>query len=122
MGGAKLVSFFLFSGVEILVHLAIVAFAFLAAWRHRLTGIWILTGAAILALVQTVGWILIAPPLGVVRHENLIRYANAVGCFRYAVAVVALCGWCALALTRRPKAGPTARDVTKSPPPNPQAG
>jgi hypothetical protein len=122
MGGAKLISFFFFSGLEILVHLAIVAFAFLAAWRHRLTGIWILTGAAILALVQTVGWILIAPPLGVVGHENVIKYANALGYFRYAVAVVALCGWCLLALTRRPKAGQTAPDVTKNPPSDRQAG
>lgn len=111
MGAAKLLSFLIFNGVEVLVHLGIVAFAILAACRHRLIGIWLLAAAALLSFLQLVVWVIGFAPINGAGHNDIRQFMGAVTLLRYSAGILALCGWCSLAFTRR---RPAAQQISCS--------
>lgn len=72
-GDAKVLNFLIFGGLALLLHLGIVVFAIIAAWRHKLTGLWFLAGAAALAFVQASVNILLSSPW---RSQSVMSYVN----------------------------------------------
>jgi hypothetical protein len=101
MDGLKLLSFLVFAGFRLVIQLAIIVFAVVAARRHKLKGLWILVGAAVLTAFHVVANIVISSPFQIVDHQNAMRYYGVLGYVYYAIMFIALCGWCVLAFTHR---------------------
>jgi hypothetical protein len=108
MGGAKLISFLVFAGLRLVIQLAIVVFAVVAARRHKLSGLWILVGAAILSALHATANVIISSPFQIVDHENAMRYYTLLGYVYYSAMFIALGGWCVLAFAHEEEKKPDA--------------
>lgn len=101
-GEAKVLSFLTFSGLMLLVQVGIVVFAFVAAWRLKLKGIWMLAAAATVSFVQTLMFFLISSPFNLIDHDTATKYMHyGSGCLSFATMIIALVGWCVLAFSRK---------------------
>jgi hypothetical protein len=101
-GEAKVFSFLMFSGLTLLMQLGIVAFATMAAWRHKLKGMWILAAGTVVGLLQAVINFLISSPFNLVDHETVMKYRLVwVAYLSFAAMIAALVGWCVLAFSRK---------------------
>jgi hypothetical protein len=69
-----------------------------AAWRHKLTGLWILAAAAAIAFVEATVTTMLSSPW---RSENIMRYVNVMSYLSYATTITAFIGWCVLAFSRK---------------------
>lgn len=101
---------FLRLGFWLVAQLAILVFAVIAAWRHKLKGLWILAASAILAAIDDVLHMASSENF-LVRHENTRVYLVLLGYVYYATMLTALCGWCVLALRRRKREKPDAWEL-----------
>ncbi|MFZ1072473.1 MAG: hypothetical protein WAO21_03465 [Verrucomicrobiia bacterium] len=101
-GEAKVLSFLTFSGLTLLVQVGILVFAFVAAWRLKLKGIWMLAAAAIVSFFQTFMFFLISSPFNLVDHDTATKYMHfGSGYLSFATMIIALVGWCILAFSRK---------------------
>jgi hypothetical protein len=101
-GDAKVLNFLIFGGLALLIQLGIVVFAIMAAWRHKLKGMWILTAGTVVGLLQAVAFFLISSPFNLVDHDATTRYMHyGSGYLSFAIMIAALVGWCVLAFTRK---------------------
>ena len=101
MGAAKLTSFLVFGGFQLIALLAGAGFAVVAACRYKLLGLWLLAGGTVLLALNGSGHLLMACPMQIVEHDTLMKYFNVVGWFYYASLFTTLAGWCILALRRK---------------------
>ncbi len=79
--------------------LAILVVSIIAAWRHRLAGLWVLTLAAFLAATHSILYIVLSSLMHS-GHDNLLVYWVGLQFVPFFIAAVALCGFLALAFTR----------------------
>lgn len=101
-GDAKVLSGLILGGLTLLIHLGIVAFAVVAAWRLKLKGIWILAAAVIVGFLQTVINFLVSSPFNLIGHDTAMKYRLAgSGYLSFATMIFALAGWCILAFSRK---------------------
>ena len=101
-GEAKVLSFLTFSGLTLLVQMGIAIFAFVAAWRFKLKGIWILAAAAVVSFVQTLMFFVISSPFNLVDNDTATKYMHVgSGYLSFATMLIALVGWCILAFSRK---------------------
>jgi len=101
MGAEKIISFLVVEGLRLLIQIAIVVVAIIAARRHKLPGLWILAGAALATAIHVIANIAISSPFGFVEHDEMMKYFQMLGYLYYSIMFIALCGWCALAFSRR---------------------
>jgi hypothetical protein len=102
MGEAKVLSFLIFGALALLIQVSIVVFAIMAAWRHKLKGMWILAAGTVVGLLQSVMFFLIASPSNLVDHDTATKYMHyGSGYLSFATMVAALAGWCILAFSRK---------------------
>jgi hypothetical protein len=83
-----------------IILLGIVVFAVIAAWRSRLTGVWILAGATVLAVAASAAQIVLTTDF-LMRHQISANYLVLIGVGYYAAMVTALSGWGVLAFGRK---------------------
>ena len=101
-GEAKVLSFLIFGGLTLFMQLGITVFAIMAAWRHRLKGIWILAAGTVIGLFQAVVNFLISSPFNLVDHNTVVKYRLVgVAYLFFPMMIAALIGWCVLAFSRK---------------------
>lgn len=102
MGEAKVLSFLIFGALALLIQLSIVIFAIMAAWRHKLKGVWILAAGAVVGLLQAAINFLISSPFNLIDHDTAMKYRLAgSGYLYFATMIAALVGWCVLAFSQK---------------------
>ena len=100
-GDAKVLSFCIFSGLTLLMQVGIVVFAFLAARRYKLKGLWFLATGTIIGLVQGAMFFLISSPFNLVEHDIATKYMHfGSGYLSFAMMIIELIGWSILAFRR----------------------
>jgi hypothetical protein len=101
-GDAKVLNFLIFGGLALLIQLSIVAFAIIAAWRHKLKGMWILAAGTVTGSLQAIMFLLISSPFNLIDHDTATKYMHSgSGYLSYATMIIALVGWCILAFSRK---------------------
>lgn len=101
-GAAKIVSFLVFNGSALIIQAAVVTFAIIAALRHKLKGLWVLTAGTIVGLVQSVVNFVMSSPLHFVDQDAAMHYRLAGAAYlSFTTMLVALTGWFILAFVRQ---------------------
>lgn len=83
-------------GFRLAIQAAVLVVAVIAARRYKLTGLWILVVAALLAVFQDVLG-LVSSSLISAGHENAMTYSAWLQYVPWVTMVLVLCGWCVLA-------------------------
>jgi hypothetical protein len=97
------------AGFRLVFQVAVLIVAVIAARRYKLTGLWILVGAVILAMLREALNMVFASMVhdgsdSSMAFSTWLQYAPAV------TMIVVFCGWCVLAFSRKQGAKP---DVVK---------
>ena len=86
----------------LLLQFGAAAFAILAAWRHKLKGMWILSAGIVVGALQAVANLLLSSPLNLVDHDTGMKYRLVWSAYlSFATMIIALVGWCVLAFSRK---------------------
>ena len=89
------------------VQLAILIIAVIGARRQKLGGLWLLAAAAAALAVREMVNVVLSPSL-IAHNEKVMVYWSALQYVPFLAGVIALCGWCVLAFSRRKGETPNA--------------
>lgn len=106
MDETKLIATFVFGGLQIFVHLAIVVFAVIAARRYKLAGMWLLVAAVTLDTLERTANIVMSFPMQAFQDYRKEGYFMIIGYVYSAIMLITLCGWAVLAFSRRKETKP----------------
>jgi hypothetical protein len=84
----------------LLVQLAILVIAILAARRHRLAGLWLLAAATAVLTLHSIANLVLSPSL-IANNDRIMTFWISLQYVPFFAALVALCGRCILAFSRR---------------------
>ena len=79
---------------------AILVVSIIAAWRHRLAGLWVLALAALLAVTHSILYVVLSSLMHS-GHDSLMVYWVGLQFVPFFIAAVALCGFLVLAFTTK---------------------
>lgn len=97
-GDAKVLPFLIFGRLTLLMQLGVGVFAIMAAWRHKLRGMWVWAAGTAVGLVQAVVNFLISSPFNLVDHDTVVKYRLVGAAYlSFATMFAALVGWYVLA-------------------------
>jgi hypothetical protein len=94
-------------GFRLVIQAAVLVVAVIAARRYKLKGLWILVAAVFLAVFQDVLG-LVSSSLISAGHENAMTYSAWFQYVPWVTMILALCGWCVLAFSRKQGTKPDA--------------
>ena len=101
-----LISSLVHSFLWLFILIAVAVFAAIAAWRHKLKGLWILAAATLLTTLHDI----LSAVLDSMAHagHDVMVYQVGLTYIPFLTVLVVLCGWCVLAFCRKKGATPDA--------------